>query len=254
MVEGVWWPGSRRPAGRRDGQGHRRRTHRCRTAHGRRDPAARGRRRASCHRRPAGRTTARRRSRAADRVRRTASPWVATALRCQLEGLSPYATSERRRLLRQASRQARRAHRIARYYRNNLPHAARTCTHPCARRPSGARPAIATAQCRRGRAAGDDCRAAQVSCAARHSASRAAGSSNQRSGGATAGRRHGTDAVADGPLRRCAAHRAGHCDVADLDRGLRGSSNSHARAAAGRGLRGPHGGARSGGPLPGKQR
>jgi signal transduction histidine kinase/tetratricopeptide (TPR) repeat protein len=47
--------------------------------------------------------------------------WITTAMRRQLEEMSPYAGAERRRVLRHARRQARRAQRIARWYRNNLP-------------------------------------------------------------------------------------------------------------------------------------
>jgi signal transduction histidine kinase/serine/threonine protein kinase/tetratricopeptide (TPR) repeat protein len=51
--------------------------------------------------------------------------WIATAMRRQAEGLSPYAAAEREQLLRQARRQARRAYRLARFYRNNVPHVLR---------------------------------------------------------------------------------------------------------------------------------
>jgi signal transduction histidine kinase/tetratricopeptide (TPR) repeat protein len=51
--------------------------------------------------------------------------WLATALRTELEGVAPYHPQERRRLLRQARQIVRRALRVARHYRNNLPHALR---------------------------------------------------------------------------------------------------------------------------------
>ena len=54
-----------------------------------------------------------------------AFPWLATALRRQLESLPPSATTERRALLRDAERAARRALRIARKFRNDRPHALR---------------------------------------------------------------------------------------------------------------------------------
>ena len=50
-------------------------------------------------------------------------PWMATAMRLQLEAASPY--DDRRALLRDAKRAASRAHWIARSYTNNLPHALR---------------------------------------------------------------------------------------------------------------------------------
>jgi diguanylate cyclase (GGDEF)-like protein len=52
-------------------------------------------------------------------------PWLATALRLQLERTSGLAPATRRRLARRARRAARRALRLARSYRNNLPHALR---------------------------------------------------------------------------------------------------------------------------------
>ncbi|HWC25106.1 MAG TPA: EAL domain-containing protein, partial [Solirubrobacteraceae bacterium] len=52
-------------------------------------------------------------------------PWLATALRVQLEQTSALDPAERRRRARRARRAARRAHRLARSYRNNLPHALR---------------------------------------------------------------------------------------------------------------------------------
>src|SRR6185436_13237432 len=51
--------------------------------------------------------------------------WLTTALRTQAEAVPVYHPERRRRLLRQAERTARRALRIARSYRNNLPHALR---------------------------------------------------------------------------------------------------------------------------------
>ncbi|MFL6240511.1 MAG: protein kinase domain-containing protein [Actinomycetes bacterium] len=51
--------------------------------------------------------------------------WITTALRRRIEVLGPYDAAERRGLLRRARRQARRAHRLARWYRNNLPHVIR---------------------------------------------------------------------------------------------------------------------------------
>ncbi|MDP1849063.1 MAG: EAL domain-containing protein [Solirubrobacteraceae bacterium] len=52
-------------------------------------------------------------------------PWLATALRLQVEHASALAPAPRRRLLRAARRAARRAVRLARSYRNLLPHALR---------------------------------------------------------------------------------------------------------------------------------
>ena len=52
-------------------------------------------------------------------------PWLATALRLQLEESSPLAPAARKRRLRRARRAARRAGRLAFSYRNNLPHALR---------------------------------------------------------------------------------------------------------------------------------
>ena len=52
-------------------------------------------------------------------------PWLATGLRMQVEHASALAPASRRRLLREARRAARRALRLARSYRNNLPHALR---------------------------------------------------------------------------------------------------------------------------------
>jgi diguanylate cyclase (GGDEF)-like protein/PAS domain S-box-containing protein len=52
-------------------------------------------------------------------------PWVATALRMQVETCDPYAARLRARTLRRAARAARQADRLARMYRNNRPHALR---------------------------------------------------------------------------------------------------------------------------------
>ncbi len=52
-------------------------------------------------------------------------PWLATALRQQAEGIDPGERRVRTRLLRHADHAARRAHRLARSYPNNLPHALR---------------------------------------------------------------------------------------------------------------------------------
>ena len=52
-------------------------------------------------------------------------PWLATALRAEAETLGPYRVDERRALLRRARRAARRGWRVARWYRNNAPHALR---------------------------------------------------------------------------------------------------------------------------------
>jgi signal transduction histidine kinase/tetratricopeptide (TPR) repeat protein len=48
-------------------------------------------------------------------------PWLLTALRMSVERTGPYRRDEQRRLLRQAARVGRRAGRVARSYRNNLP-------------------------------------------------------------------------------------------------------------------------------------
>jgi signal transduction histidine kinase/tetratricopeptide (TPR) repeat protein len=61
-------------------------------------------------------------------------PWMTTALRMAAEETGPYRLDERRALLRRARRVSRRAHRVARSYRNNLPHvlreqAALACLH-----------------------------------------------------------------------------------------------------------------------------
>ncbi|HEX8771299.1 MAG TPA: diguanylate cyclase, partial [Acidimicrobiales bacterium] len=53
------------------------------------------------------------------------APWTATARRMALEAASPHPTRSRRQLVRAATRAARRAHRVGRTYRNNLPHALR---------------------------------------------------------------------------------------------------------------------------------
>jgi len=52
-------------------------------------------------------------------------PWLATALRMQVQRASALAPAQRRRLIRRARRAARRAVWLARSYRNNLPHALR---------------------------------------------------------------------------------------------------------------------------------
>lgn len=54
-----------------------------------------------------------------------ARPWLATALRLQAEETSPLDPRGRKTLLRKARHAARKAHRIARLYRNSLPHALR---------------------------------------------------------------------------------------------------------------------------------
>jgi signal transduction histidine kinase/tetratricopeptide (TPR) repeat protein len=51
--------------------------------------------------------------------------WLTTALRRRLEGVSSFAPRRRAELLEEAGRVARRAHKLARTYRNNLPHALR---------------------------------------------------------------------------------------------------------------------------------
>ncbi len=52
-------------------------------------------------------------------------PWLATALRSEAEALGPYAVEQRRALLRRARGTARKGWRVARWYRNNAPHALR---------------------------------------------------------------------------------------------------------------------------------
>ena len=52
-------------------------------------------------------------------------PWLATALRLRAEHLPAYAPARRAVLLRRAARISRRACRMSRAYRNNLPHALR---------------------------------------------------------------------------------------------------------------------------------
>ena len=52
-------------------------------------------------------------------------PWLATALRSEAEALFPYDAGRRRALLKRARRAARRGWRVARFYRNNAPHALR---------------------------------------------------------------------------------------------------------------------------------
>lgn len=51
--------------------------------------------------------------------------WLASARRRAAEAAPPWSVRERRRLVRRASREARRALRVARSYRNDLPHALR---------------------------------------------------------------------------------------------------------------------------------
>jgi two-component system sensor kinase len=52
-------------------------------------------------------------------------PWLQTALRMSAEQTGPYRLAERRALLRRAGVVGRRARRVARSYRNNLPHVLR---------------------------------------------------------------------------------------------------------------------------------
>jgi signal transduction histidine kinase len=52
-------------------------------------------------------------------------PWLVTALRCEAERTPPRDPGRRTALLRRAQRESRRALRLARRYRNNLPHALR---------------------------------------------------------------------------------------------------------------------------------
>ena len=52
-------------------------------------------------------------------------PWLATALRLEIEAGPPYAMSARRRQIRQAKRMAGKAARSSRFYKNNRPHALR---------------------------------------------------------------------------------------------------------------------------------
>jgi signal transduction histidine kinase/serine/threonine protein kinase len=52
-------------------------------------------------------------------------PWLATALRLEAETVSAYAPARRRQLLARARKMARKGGRLARRYRNNLPHALR---------------------------------------------------------------------------------------------------------------------------------
>jgi diguanylate cyclase (GGDEF)-like protein/PAS domain S-box-containing protein len=54
-----------------------------------------------------------------------AKPWLATALRMQVEATDPHDPHTRARLLRRAARAARKADRLSRSYRNNRPHALR---------------------------------------------------------------------------------------------------------------------------------
>ena len=51
--------------------------------------------------------------------------WLTTALRRHVESVSSFAPKRREELLARAEREARRAHQLARTYRNNLPHALR---------------------------------------------------------------------------------------------------------------------------------
>jgi two-component system sensor kinase len=51
--------------------------------------------------------------------------WLVTALRCQAEALGVYAAAARQDMLREAGREARRSHRMAKKYKNNLPHVLR---------------------------------------------------------------------------------------------------------------------------------
>ncbi|MGI9193320.1 MAG: ATP-binding protein [Actinomycetota bacterium] len=68
-------------------------------------------------------------------------PWLATALRTQLERNAPYPTSQRKRLIRRATRVARRAGLLSISYKNNRPHALRELGILAALtgRPGGAR-------------------------------------------------------------------------------------------------------------------
>ena len=52
-------------------------------------------------------------------------PWLATALRMQIEASPPYEIPARRRRVREAARIARKAGRLSRFYKNNRPHALR---------------------------------------------------------------------------------------------------------------------------------
>jgi signal transduction histidine kinase/tetratricopeptide (TPR) repeat protein len=51
--------------------------------------------------------------------------WLTTALRHRLEGISSFSPERRAKLLAEAERTAQRAHKVARTYRNSLPHALR---------------------------------------------------------------------------------------------------------------------------------
>ncbi|WP_306817875.1 protein kinase domain-containing protein [Archangium lipolyticum] len=55
----------------------------------------------------------------------TIVPWLLTALRIQAEGASPLAPSVRAAAMKRAEKVARRAHKLARSYRNNLAHVLR---------------------------------------------------------------------------------------------------------------------------------
>ncbi len=52
-------------------------------------------------------------------------PWLATALRMEIEAGPPYGMSARRRQVRKAKRMAGKAARMSRFYKNNRPHALR---------------------------------------------------------------------------------------------------------------------------------
>jgi PAS domain S-box-containing protein len=52
-------------------------------------------------------------------------PWLATALRMQIESAPPYELPARRRKVRAAARMARKAAHLSRFYKNNRPHALR---------------------------------------------------------------------------------------------------------------------------------
>jgi signal transduction histidine kinase len=66
-------------------------------------------------------------------------PWLATALRLEIEALPPLAAERRRVLIGRAVRAARRGCAIARSFRNNLPHALREAGLLAALRGRGAR-------------------------------------------------------------------------------------------------------------------
>ena len=52
-------------------------------------------------------------------------PWLTTAMRLRVERVPPWGVRQRNQLLRETRRHARQAWRIARFYRNNAPHALR---------------------------------------------------------------------------------------------------------------------------------